>query len=386
MKRFFSTLAVIILAAASVIGQNNQTGFLVKGILDPDIKTDSIFIYIGFEDLVAKAPVINGGFELRGRVTEPQNAMFAVKIDGQRRRSGNLILENSNYIYSRKGYHIKIKGGDLHDQVLGFESSDIYHKAVDDYEKTVSAIYNGKEDGYEPTADEERTIRDKMRKAISIESEALASIIEGSNSTILAKVFALGRTQDWANYPSEKRVEMFDLYEEQLGHASLELTNQRNSFMAAIEREKVSQTVSTGSTFKDIQGIDMDDNNIKLSEVISKNKFTVLEFWASWCGPCRAEIPNLKKAYEKYRAQGLEIYSISIDKETEKWLKALQEENTKWIQVLDSEDASKQYGVSGVPASFLIDQNGKIIATSQELRGADLDKTLSKYIIGSSVN
>ena len=144
------------------------------------------------------------------------------------------------------------------------------------------------------------------------------------------------------------------------------------------------KNVEVGMPFIDISGKDRDGKEIKLSDLVAKNKFTILEFWASWCGPCRAEIPNLKKAYAKYNAKGLEIYSISVDSKHDNWIKALDEENTTWPNSLVEGDFRNpivgQYGVDGIPASFLISQDGKIVASNQELREFELDRTLSKLI------
>lgn len=360
--------------------QSKPTGFTVKGTTDS--KADSIFIYIGLENLVASAPVVNGKFELKGSVTEPQNAAFATSENGKKHNVGRFILENADYTYSRTGNHRKIKGGKLHDMVLGFESSNEYLAAIDDYEAAVNSIYaDSTKKGYDDLTQEDKDLINKKSKVLhDIENRELDKILNDPKAPVLAKVFALGHTQNWESYPSEKRIEMFNAYENELGSPSLELTKLRDSYKAYVEQEKVAETVSVGKMFKDINAKDADGNVVKLSDVVAKNKFTVLEFWASWCGPCRAEIPNLKKAYEKYRSKGLEIYSISIDQKPADWKKALEEEKTKWIQVLDSEKGTEKYAIQGIPTSFLIGKDGKIVELSPALRGSELDKTLSQYL------
>jgi thiol-disulfide isomerase/thioredoxin len=126
---------------------------------------------------------------------------------------------------------------------------------------------------------------------------------------------------------------------------------------------------------------------IKLSSL--KGKIVLIDFWASWCGPCRKENPNLVKAYEKYHtakfqdASGFEIYSVSLDKNKEAWLKAIEKDGLYWnthvsdLLGWDSEAASK-YSVSSIPSSFLLDAKGKIIAVN--LRGAALEAELEKLL------
>ena len=143
-------------------------------------------------------------------------------------------------------------------------------------------------------------------------------------------------------------------------------------------------TVAAGKMFKDVHAIDVNGKTVKLSDVIAKNKFTILEFWASWCGPCRGEIPNLKKAYAKYKDKGLEIYAVSLDNKKPKWLQALKEENCPWLNLNDPAafegEAAKGYGLSGVPASYLIGQDGIIRVSNENLRGPELEKTLQQYM------
>ncbi|MEN6568614.1 MAG: TlpA disulfide reductase family protein [Rikenellaceae bacterium] len=115
-----------------------------------------------------------------------------------------------------------------------------------------------------------------------------------------------------------------------------------------------------------------------------KGKVLLIDFWASWCGPCRSEIPNLKKVYAKYDRQDVEFISVSIDKGKDEWLKALSQENMPWIQVLapkSGSEVSKLYQFSGIPFLVVLDKEGKIV--SKYVRGEDeiskaIDKALGK--------
>ena len=107
-----------------------------------------------------------------------------------------------------------------------------------------------------------------------------------------------------------------------------------------------------------------------------KGRYLLLDFWASWCGPCRAENPNLVKAYTQYREKGFEILGISLDAKAQKeaWIKAIEQDKLGWSQVSDLKgwdcEAAKLYGVRGIPANFLIDPEGNIVA--KDLRGEEL--------------
>lgn len=113
-----------------------------------------------------------------------------------------------------------------------------------------------------------------------------------------------------------------------------------------------------------------------------RGKVVLIDFWASWCGPCRKEIPNVKRCYEKYKAKGFEIYGVSLDKERDDWIEAISSEGLTWPQVSDlkfwESVAVRTYAVQSIPYTVLIDREGKIIAT--DLRGADLDKKLAEVL------
>jgi peroxiredoxin len=111
-----------------------------------------------------------------------------------------------------------------------------------------------------------------------------------------------------------------------------------------------------------------------------KGKYVLLDFWASWCHPCRAENPNLVKAYEKYKDSNFTILSVSMDGNKASWLKAVQDDKLPWVQLSDlkgfANEAGKLYGITAIPSNFLIDPRGKIVASN--LRGEELISFLNK--------
>jgi thiol-disulfide isomerase/thioredoxin len=123
---------------------------------------------------------------------------------------------------------------------------------------------------------------------------------------------------------------------------------------------------------------DKDGKPYNVKDIVAGKKYILIDFWASWCGPCRKEIPNLKTAYSTYSDKGFEILSISIDKDEKAWLKALGIENMPWHNLLDDDKVSKAFNVKTIPATYLVDSKGVII--SDNLRGAALEEKLKELL------
>jgi peroxiredoxin len=140
--------------------------------------------------------------------------------------------------------------------------------------------------------------------------------------------------------------------------------------------------MSEGGQAPDFTMNDVDGNPVKLSDVYSKSKYLLIDFWASWCAPCRAENPNVVANYNKYNAKGFDILGVSLDKEQAAWVKAIADDKLTWHQVSDLKGwknaAAAQYAVRSIPANILVDSKGKIIA--RNLRAADLGAKLSELL------
>jgi len=121
---------------------------------------------------------------------------------------------------------------------------------------------------------------------------------------------------------------------------------------------------------------DQDGKIVSLSDL--KGKVVLIDFWASWCGPCRHNNPRLVKLYNKFHAQGLEIFGVSLDEEEASWKKAVHHDRLSWIQVIDDKgwqsSAASLYGVDMIPSSFLVDRQGIIRTVNEE--GPELENSV----------
>jgi peroxiredoxin len=146
------------------------------------------------------------------------------------------------------------------------------------------------------------------------------------------------------------------------------------------EAEEIRSSLVEGARFPDFDEKDVDGKPFNLAAY--KGKVVLIDFWATWCGPCIAELPNVMKAYEKHHANGFEIVGISLDSDQAKLEKFTKEKNMAWQQYFDGQGwnnkLSTKYGVNSIPATYLLDGEGKIIA--KNLRGDALEKAVAKAL------
>lgn len=376
--------------------QPQHDGYTVRGEINGNSEGMKVMLMNESEYppvAIDSAVIKTGKFLLKGKLEQPgmYNLIIEKTADGDRSNwlASRFYLENSDISYkghvdSLRTYFWSQETFRKDPVVTGSATHDLYRqyqketaavnkkcRALDD--KYLEVYHLPSMDGVFNTAEGVQLTKemDKLAK----ERDILQwKFIEKNPGTVvgydLAKQLLSGM---YVNLTVPQINQLTDL----ITNAWVNHPKMAEQFKAAAEKAK---PMALGQKYQDIELMNPEGKMVKLSEYVPEGKYAMLEFWASWCGPCRGEIPHLRHVYKDYKDKGFEIISISIDKNKADWDKAMKEENMVWKQLCDPNGfegpVAQKYNISGVPTCILLDKEGRIFKT--EMRGAALDATLQE--------
>ncbi len=224
-------------------------------------------------------------------------------------------------------------------------------------------------------------LMDEMNKMFNEQTVIANRIFKEERASLIPVAFC-------GLYFVDNGVEAYDeLVKEQVMFASHPyLKKVRDEVEAMLKPKDSPKTAFIGQQFTDLVMPDPDGKLHKVSELVGEGKWVLVDFWASWCGPCRAEMPNVLEAYNKYHAKGFEVVGVSFDQQKEPWVKAIGQIRMPWLQISDlkgfNSAAASIYKVDAIPDNILIDPQGKII--DRALRGKALHSRLQKVFEASN--
>lgn len=361
MKNFLSLLSFF---PAVLFAQNQAKGFVINGNIAG--LTDGKVQVVSMSDdhaVIASDSAKNGMFTLKGSVTEP-NLYFIVLSDEQPQY---LFLENNPIsITGSKAdiRNIKIEGSQSHADFMEFNK--IFNPLIAEL-NGFAALIQKEED--EKKKEDLFAKYDSVVKKVNTE---VGNFVTAKKSSLVS-VFLLSVSSQVLADPAALE-QRFNMLSEEVRNSEI-----GKSLANSIAYAKVG---AVGTKALDFTQNDVNGKPVKLSSF--RGKYVLIDFWASWCKPCRLESPNLVKVYNKFKAKNFTILSVSLDQSKEAWLKAIEADKLTWTHVSDlqywSNAVAQMYHIQSIPANFLIDPDGKVIA--RDLRGENLGKKLSGILDG----
>ncbi len=332
----------------------------------------------GANRMLDSADITDGKFKFTGEIIYPVGAFLIIDHLGV----GFGHLDNSADVLN-----FYLEKGDIN-----ISSPDSVSKAVitgskinEDNIKLIAQLRPIFDDA-QKIKEQEKSISEAQKNSAEYQAKTAAKLkqIQVAEKATL-KMFILANPDSYLSLlalrsvggPSPDPVELGELY----GTLSQNLKDTETGKMLKQSIDELSST-AIGVAAPDFTEADVNGQPVKLSSF--KGKYVLIDFWASWCGPCRQENPNVVKTYNKYKNKNFTIIGVSLDRESgkEDWINAIKNDGLVWTQVSDlkfwQNEVALLYKITAIPSNFLIDPSGKIVA--KNLRGVDLDKKLGELL------
>ena len=343
----------------------NSPSYKVTGSVEDITDGDTIYLqeYAGGNLVKLDSAIVKSGtFVFTGKQDTAVNR-YITYMKGDKRYFTDLFLENGN---------INVTLG-KESKVSGTPNNDAYQKFKDGFmalSKEMNEMYQKAQSDTSLTEEQVEAIMAEIEKKDSVGMDMVYQTIE-ANITNPVGVYLL---------PSYAGAFELDKQKALVEKIPAALVNERiNKLKAHIE---TSEKTAVGQKYIDFSMQTPEGKTVSLSDFVSKNKYTLIDFRASWCGPCRMEMPNVVAAYAKYKAKGFGIVGVSLDNDAESWKKAIKDLNITWPQMSDLKgwqcEGAALYGVRAIPATLLVSKDGTIVA--RDLRGEDLEAKLAELM------
>ncbi|HEY2720569.1 MAG TPA: TlpA disulfide reductase family protein [Chitinophagaceae bacterium] len=379
---FFPAILFLFFVSCKPQAKNEfQISGTFKNAADKIIYLEETPLSSGQKITVDSSPVNNdGSFHLKGNSSE--ESLFSLSVPGEIYPFAYVINDQPKIIVNADANDqndYQVKGSPASQSLKDFsisasnKSNELYRlgRQMDSLKKA----------GVADTSSSRTLINKKGEEQLKDIQDYVSSFIKNSDDPITS-VWALGSYSQY--FSTDDYQSLLDgIVKKFPDHKGIAAIKQMNDREAAVAKQKAEQYNSVEWVDKPAPELslpDIDGREIKLSSF--RGKFVLVDFWASWCLPCRRENPNVVKAYNKYKDKNFAILGVSLDKEKDDWLQAIQEDKLSWTHVSDLKEwnsiAVSTFGFNSIPFNILIDPQGKIIA--QGLDGDRLDIKLSEVL------
>lgn len=379
MKKIFLLLATAIFMASCNNLADNE--YEIAGTVDPSVNGKNVILekmggMMGFT-AIDTVKVEDGKFLFKGTATEP--SLHFIQVEGVQGKAEIILEEGSIDVDVDKDSIFKTKqSGTYNNDKLREYYNDINQvrrkmisfqqknqpAMTEAYKINDTVVMNRLNKGYEAIAQE---MQDNSAKFVENNPKAYISVL------LLKQIASMGKT------PFDKVKKNYDKLDADL--KKTEAGKELGELITNMQKEAESKAnVEVGATAPDFSAPNPDGTTVSLKE--SLGKVTIIDFWASWCKPCRMENPNVVAMYNELHSKGLNIIGVSLDKEAAAWKEAIAADKLTWNHVSNlkfwEDPIAVQYGIKSIPAVFVLDANGKIVA--KDLRGDALKAKVKELL------
>ena len=360
----------------------NQSGILLENEYEVTVKAEGVFnglrAYLKTNEdprtpiVTDTAVVYKEGFTFKGQIEGTE--MRSLTIDGVNGQL-TILLEPGNIevvVYKDSIYKSTIEGS-FNNAVFNDYKKE-YKAQMDDLNSVRKALMASQND---------LTLTKSLKKqmdSLRIELKNFGFQFIKANTDADFSLLLLNSVIDQKGFDLNLASEAYDQIDNSIKIKTINNQIISNQIKTKIKLAEKSQLVAIGQIAPNFSAPNPEGEFVELNKI--KGKVTIVDFWASWCKPCRIENPNLVKLYNKYHSKGLEIISVSLDRKSQKdfWIKAIEKDQLSWYNISNlkfwQEPIAKLYGVNSIPATFIIDKNGILVA--KKLRGSQLDQKIKE--------
>lgn len=359
---------MILAAFMALVSCKNKNEFTINGKIENAGNLKKVLLYE--TDQLVDSAFLNENSEFKFRRSAPQPEFYTL-LAGE--KSYLLVAENGDELEFKADLAdslntYEVEGSEVSEKIREFNGlNNKYGKVYLDIQEKYNRLTAQRPEARDSVLG---VLMPQFQKNMDAFSEEALKFAE-KNKDNLAGFYAAG-TVDPAKYESQLIKYAEDIKSKFPGNRAVQ------SF---VERMESIKTVAVGQPAPDFELPTPDGKNVKLSDF--KGNYVLLDFWASWCGPCRQENPNIVKQYDRFKNENFTILGVSLDDNKEAWLKAIKDDNLTWTHVSELKrwngQVSNKYKIEAIPASFIIGPDGKIVA--KNLRGQELEEYLEKTLL-----
>ena len=366
MKKILFLSAIALVFAAC----QNKSAYTIHGnVPDETYENQPVFIEKWTDSVMVKVDstnIENGEFQFKGNTEHSVLRFLTIGENDKKDRSIVMVEPGQVNITYDSAFHIT--GSTINETYSDF---NLKQRNLTVKIRSLSNQYNAAMSDETMTESLDAELKSAYDRVAEESKELNYSFIKNNIDNELGQYLFMTSS---GMFETDQQKEILDMTDDEY--------KSKKNIKRIVDRIEAMENVAVGKNFVDFTMKNPKGEYVSLSDYVGKDKYIFVDFWASWCGPCRDEMPNVVNAYNKYKNKGFEIVGVSLDKDEDKWIQGVKDLNMTWPQMSDlklwESEVVGLYAIQSIPHTVLLDKEGKIIA--KDLRGEELDAKLAELL------